>query len=155
MTCCGCDICRWHDAEMERCRAGIPWRGPTPDYDADDAAADIQLRQVLAHPASAHHDRRIPLDTVRAVWQRDNGRCQDCGQHRHLEAHHLTYRFQPYGGYKAPKYEKPIYGHETPDDLDLLCRSCHHRRHIDPGGEYWADPEEMANYWAPWYEATR
>lgn len=46
------------------------------------------------------------------------GRCQDCGRTGSLHAHHLTYK---------------RHGNEHPDDLRVLCASCHRRRHRDGG----------------------
>lgn len=36
----------------------------------------------------------------------------------------------------------PIFGRETPGDLLLLCRDCHHDMHVDAAGLFWPDPEE-------------
>lgn len=45
-------------------------------------------------------------------------RCQDCGVHRddgaQLDAHHLTYK---------------RLGHERPEDIAVLCHTCHGLRH--------------------------
>jgi len=42
------------------------------------------------------------------------GRCQDCGATDRLEAHHLTYE---------------RFGHERPEDLQVLCHFCHMSEH--------------------------
>jgi 5-methylcytosine-specific restriction endonuclease McrA len=70
--------------------------------------------------------------------------CENCGGRLPLELHHLRYYYQP-----DPRYPftEPIDGHETPDDLAALCRDCHHGRHIDPNGDFWRDPEDMADAW--------
>lgn len=60
--------------------------------------------------------------------------------------HHLEYETMISGDLVA------INGYETPGDLDLLCRECHHQRHIDPNGEYWAIPNEMTAHWWDWFE---
>jgi 5-methylcytosine-specific restriction endonuclease McrA len=91
--------------------------------------------------------REIPEETRRAVLKRAGGRCEDCHRPCSLELHHLRYHVYVY------KYMESIYGRETPADLAALCRECHRRRHIDLNGEWWNDPEEMANYWASFYEA--
>jgi hypothetical protein len=55
--------------------------------------------------------------------------------------HHLTY-------YTAVNGEvEDVRGLETPADLAALCRECHKRRHIDANGDWWNDPEEMADHW--------
>jgi 5-methylcytosine-specific restriction endonuclease McrA len=79
------------------------------------------------------------------VLRRANLACEECGYNRPLEMHHLRYR-RDYGAL--------IFGSETPDDLDALCRDCHLGRHLDPNGDYWADPEDKESHWAGWDEAA-
>jgi 5-methylcytosine-specific restriction endonuclease McrA len=87
----------------------------------------------------------IPENVKREVSQRAQHRCEDCGRDDvRLELHHLRYQTEP--GYKGET--DYIFGRETPHDLALLCRDCHHHRHVDRNGEFWADPEEKATYWA-------
>lgn len=87
----------------------------------------------------------IPKAAATAVRHRAAGACEDCGRDGlRLELHHLTYRWQPDPG----DGEEPVFGHETPADLAALCRDCHHARHVDLNGEFWADPEEKDAYWA-------
>ena len=87
----------------------------------------------------------IPAKVRAAVMRRARGRCEDCGAKTALELHHLRYTY--FHGNRAD-WEESIFGHETEHDLDALCRRCHHARHIDPAGDFWGDPEEMATYWA-------
>jgi 5-methylcytosine-specific restriction endonuclease McrA len=87
----------------------------------------------------------VPEATRRAVLERARGCCEDCGDQLPLELHHLRY-------YAETEYKgvpDSIFGRETPCDLDALCRECHRQRHIDPNGDWWNDPEEMADHW--WY----
>lgn len=74
--------------------------------------------------------------------KRAGGVCEDCWSEKPLEFHHLTYRYEPFPNYVSyfGDYED-IFGHETANDLALLCRSCHLARHV-VGGEFYSDPEE-------------
>jgi 5-methylcytosine-specific restriction endonuclease McrA len=110
-----------------------PFPGPSP-------------RRVWRHP--------IPEATRRAVLARCKGHCEDCGEPftllRRPELHHLRYWIEdPYD----PPFQLSIFGRENPDDLDVLCRSCHHQRHLDLNGDFWTDPEEMFRHWQPYWEA--
>jgi 5-methylcytosine-specific restriction endonuclease McrA len=80
----------------------------------------------------------IPPAVRSAVRLRAHGRCEKCGAKARLEIHHLTYDYSP---------SELIFGREMPDDLQALCRRCHHQAHIDPAGDFWLDPQEMKNYW--------
>ena len=86
----------------------------------------------------------IPANVRRKVMARAQYCCEDCGRKVPLELHHLTYTF-------VDQYHvaEAIFGYETAEDLDALCRGCHHQRHRDILGDFWVDPEEMADHW--WY----
>lgn len=64
-----------------------------------------------------NHDRRIPHAVRVTVLTRANEHCELCGEFYAtgfgggLELHHVTY--------------KRAYGEELPEDLQVLCRSCH------------------------------
>ena len=79
----------------------------------------------------------IHAETRNAVMQRANGHCEECGEpvklFSKLELHHLHYETE---------------GRESPADLKAYCRACHRAAHVDPAGEFWADPQEKACYWA-------
>ncbi len=88
------------------------------------------------------HRPEIPRPVRLAVLRRAGGRCEGCGQRLALELHHLRYTVP------ATAYDVgggPIFGKEAPQDLEALCRDCHHGRHIGPDGKFWRDPEEMAD----------
>lgn len=88
----------------------------------------------------------IPERARRVVVLRSCGRCEECHRAVALELHHLRYL----DGLDS------IRGRETPSDLEALCRDCHKRRHIDPAGDWWNDPEEMENHWAGyWNEISK
>src|SRR5512139_45463 len=91
----------------------------------------------------------IPLATRRAVLKRANGHCEQCGHRERLELHHLYYRTD--GDMYSPDGVS-IVGREEPDDLVALCRECHLSRHVDMAGNFWADPVEREQYWAPYWE---
>jgi len=101
----------------ERCNQG--WQGGMPISAAavDRASCDAEhIGNVHAEtPARAHQD--VSPAVARLVWARDQGRCTvpGCRSRCGLEIHHLRHR--EHGG-----------GHE-PDNLALLCSSCHIAHH--------------------------
>ena len=64
---------------------------------------------------------RIRLDAThysalhRQVLERDNWRCQTCGNLRNLEVHHIRFRSHA--------------GRDTEQNLITLCTACHDRCH--------------------------
>jgi 5-methylcytosine-specific restriction endonuclease McrA len=82
----------------------------------------------------------IPFDVWQEVTRRADRHCEDCGNVKKLELHHLRY-------WTSPPHSEPIFGWETATDLAALCRVCHHNRHRDPNGQFWLDPEAMADHW--------
>jgi len=88
--------------------------------------------------------RDVPGHVRQFVYFRAGYRCEHCRCVRPLELHHLRYWTDD---------GDPIHGSETPNDLMALCRDCHHRRHVDPNGDFWRDPEEMEQYWQGFYDA--
>lgn len=84
----------------------------------------------------------IPSTVRRAVLARANYCCENCGDEGRLEMHHVRYMTDGHS-----KYSQSIFGIETPNDLEALCRSCHLSRHIDPFGDFIRNPEECAAEW--------
>jgi 5-methylcytosine-specific restriction endonuclease McrA len=85
----------------------------------------------------------IPYNVQTQVMRRSRGVCEDCSEKKPLEFHHLTYKYEPYPGYVQKNGDYAlIFGHETANDLALLCRSCHLGRHL-LWGEFYSDPEEL------------
>ena len=83
------------------------WRKDVP---AGQLALDgIEPARYVPGKSITHHQQLRTGLLVRA-----GGACEDCGCHRALQVHHLTY---------------DRYGHEEPTDVLLLCRECHERRH--------------------------
>lgn len=69
----------------------------------------ISKRQLLA-PQSDSESRHIPQDVKQAVWQRDQGRCVQCGATSYLEFDHII------------PHSKG--GANTVNNVQLLCRNC-------------------------------
>jgi hypothetical protein len=65
-----------------------------------------------------------------------------------LELHHLVY---PYN--KIVHDGPGWWGDEEDSDVVGLCRRCHHQRHRDINGDFWADPQEMAARWEAFEDA--
>lgn len=78
----------------------------------------------------------IPPRARLKALRRARWRCEDCGARSRLDMHHLRYQRESLFGLV------PIFGGEAADDLAVLCRPCHQRRHIDHNGRFWRDPEE-------------
>jgi hypothetical protein len=74
------------------------------------------------------------------VLQAQGGCCADCGLRGSLELHHERYPLE--------------WGEEEDWDVVCLCRTCHHGRHCDINGDFWADPQEKEMYWDSFWEAT-
>ena len=76
-----------------------------------DTAVRIDRRIVLSGPQAT---RSIPQHVKAAVWQRDGGRCRQCGDNNYLEFDHIIPFAQ--GGATS----------ET--NLQLLCRRCNQQK---------------------------
>jgi hypothetical protein len=74
-----------------------------------DALTRMSKRQLLA-PSSTGASRRIPQDVKLAVWQRDQGKCVQCGDASYLEYDHII----PFSSGGA----------STIGNVQLLCRRC-------------------------------
>ena len=96
--------------------------------------------------ATYNNRKPVPYNVRLAVYQRARYLCEDCGESKKLDMHHLRYTIND--GHKI--IDECIFGKETADDLVALCRDCHYARHRDINGDYWRDPEEMEErilYW--------
>lgn len=74
-----------------------------------DALARMDKRQLIA-PSDADESRHIPQDVKQAVWQRDGGKCVQCGATSYLEFDHII------------PHSKG--GANTVNNIQLLCRRC-------------------------------
>lgn len=93
---------------------------------------------------SDKHDSRIPLETRIEVIRRAAYVCEECSSEGPLEMHHNAEFFldQDYGEVER--------GSEKPEHIDLLCRGCHHARHLNAAGEFEANAAEAEgdrDYW--------
>lgn len=87
------------------------------------------------------------------VLTRNQGRCEDCEcSGLNLEMHHLRYRIDDFRCGKR-NFGGLIFGHETENDLDALCRDCHLQRHLDINNDFWVDPEERDDHWFGYFWA--
>lgn len=77
---------------------------------ADGVITDLRRRAYRTLYLRSRHWRRAR----QAAIQRTGGKCADCGSRQRLDVHHLTYA---------------RLGHESPGDLQVLCRYCHAERH--------------------------
>ncbi len=73
-----------------------------------DTLVKISKRQLVGTQTEA--SRHIPQDVKNAVWQRDGGKCVQCGATSYLEFDHII------------PYTKG--GANTLANVQLLCRSC-------------------------------
>jgi 5-methylcytosine-specific restriction endonuclease McrA len=87
-----------------------------PDPEVACAIIDTLVRMakrqlVLVDEAGSRH---IPQEVRIAVWQRDGGRCVECGATEYLEFDHII----------------PLSkgGATSVDNLQLLCRKCNTRK---------------------------
>jgi 5-methylcytosine-specific restriction endonuclease McrA len=95
-------------------------------------------------------DKDIPQEVRAAVLKRANGCCEQCGEVTQLELHHTTYGdLDPRTGERID-----IRGREEPDDLLALCRECHRDQHVDPYGDFHADPEDCEAEWDYYHHMT-
>ena len=105
---------------------GLHVTGKTVTASQEFAVADSELAAThIRHAVRVFHrqvdvgfeaeeGRRIPQEVKTAVWQRDGGRCIQCGATDYLEFDHVI----PYSRGGA----------NTVDNLQLLCRRCNLRK---------------------------
>lgn len=91
-----------------------------PDY--KDA-----LEEHRKQPKEIQFQYRIPIpkDTLKKIFWRSGGACESCNTALAKEMHHLTYLLPSKDGY--------IFGYETPDNLQHLCKECHKKEHMNGG----------------------
>nr|WP_274521145.1 TerD family protein [Nocardia seriolae] len=91
-------------------RGGGTYRVPDPEYVAAvlEGAVRIANRQILA--PGDRDSRAIPNHVKNQVWQRDAGKCVECGAQEYLEFDHVI----PWSRGGA----------SSVDNLQILCRRC-------------------------------
>lgn len=87
-------------------RPGMDWVSHRAQWRRDDILSGMNYREYLQ---SEHW-----LNMRRGALERAGWRCQVCNNKTRLDVHHRTYERR---------------GHELPDDLTVLCRSCHETFH--------------------------
>lgn len=91
---------------------------------------DEKLAQKSKSPAAPQVNSQAEIR--RRVWQRDSGKCTNCGSTHALEIDH--------------KLPRAMGGESTPENLRLLCRSCNQRAAVEyfgvgKMGKYLRSPE--------------
>ncbi len=97
-------------------------QGGTGIYEVPDAEYVQAILGTLARMAkrqivnsnSTDDGRQIPQDVRAAVWQRDGGRCRQCGAQEYLEFDHII------------PFSKG--GANTVNNVQLLCRKCNAKK---------------------------
>lgn len=87
-------------------RPSMDWVSHRAQWRRDDILSGMNYREYLQ---SEHW-----LNMRRGALERAGWRCQVCNSKTRLDVHHRTYERR---------------GHELPDDLTVLCRSCHETFH--------------------------
>jgi hypothetical protein len=117
--------------ELDRLFDPSPWNPEVRDYDSD-AASDARRRLIERHRGDSYrHPSQLPYDEFLQsdywLWLAALLKaavdciCEGCGEQKPgghgLDVHHKTYEHR---GFEYPDHL---------DDLEVLCRSCHSRRH--------------------------
>ncbi|WP_405484150.1 TerD family protein [Nocardia sp. NBC_00511] len=91
-------------------RGGALLEVADPDYVAAAMEGALRIAKRLALSPGRRDSRAIPPDVKAQVWQRDAGRCVECGDTHYLEFDHII----------------PLSrgGATSPANLQILCRAC-------------------------------
>lgn len=74
----------------------------------------ISKRQVVPTKTTSNRRTSIPQEIKSAVWQRDQGRCVQCGANQYLEFDHII--------------PLSLGGAHSVNNIQLLCRSCNNKK---------------------------
>ncbi|MEV0359455.1 TerD family protein [Nocardia sp. NPDC050697] len=91
-------------------RGGGTYRVPDPDYVAAVLEGALRIAKRLVLAPGRRDTRAIPQHVKSEVWQRDGGRCVECGAEHYLEFDHVI----------------PLSrgGATSVSNLQILCRGC-------------------------------
>ncbi|WP_328602858.1 TerD family protein [Nocardia terrae] len=91
-------------------RGGAILEVADPDYVAAAMEGALRIAKRLALTPGRRDTRTIPPDVKAVVWQRDGGKCVECGEGHYLEFDHII--------------PISIGGATSPANLQILCRAC-------------------------------
>ena len=106
----------WHDSStitIEATTRSLSGRFSVPDPEYTTLIVDAALRidrRILLPGQDGNGSRHVPQHVKSAVFQRDRGRCQECGAQEYLEFDHMI----PFS----------LGGASSEDNVQLLCRAC-------------------------------
>lgn len=101
---------------------------PLRAHEQERAELAKQQKEILAEERRAQRQKAandvnarppIPKDVQMFVWQRDGGRCVECGSNEHLEFDHII------------PFAKG--GSSTTRNVQLLCEPCNRRKGMSVG----------------------
>lgn len=95
-------------------RGGGTYRVPDAEYVAAVLEGALRVAKRLVLAPGQRDSRAVPQDVKARVWQRDGGRCQQCGDNRYLEFDHII----PWSQGGATSVE----------NLQILCRKCNQQK---------------------------
>lgn len=84
------------------------------------------------HKKNRENERKYELDIRNKALDLYGHKCELCGAINHLEFHHLNLDgVEERKVYSSKKLNKSLADGNKRGDLQLLCRSCHHKIHND------------------------
>lgn len=96
--------------EATTARGGGTYRVPDSEYVAAVLEGALRVAKRLVLAPGQRDSRAVPQDVKARVWQRDGGKCTQCGDSRYLEFDHII----PWSQGGATSVE----------NLQILCRKC-------------------------------
>ena len=92
----------------------------------------ILLYKKEYHKKNRENERKYTLDIRNKALDLYGHKCELCGAINHLEFHHLNLDgVEERKVYSSKKLNKSLADGNKRSDLQLLCRSCHHKIHND------------------------